>query len=299
MNLNYLKFFFVKDPYSSVISKKPTSSPLNIIIFSKDRACQIDSLLRSINDNFHYTPDSVSVLYRSSNSDFQDGYNKVIDKQILTNIDWLKETDFKSDVRNLVLNMKHESLIMFLVDDNIVFRKIDITNVVENFQPKHLFISMRASRSYARDKELPFFSETNGFLEWQWKIKRKKSNTWNYPFSVDGNIYQSVRIQQILDNISFAAPNSFESAMHAYRKCRWIKQINKAISPMEPAIFNNPLNRVQTEGKTWHKNIDPDFINRKYLAGYDIDNSKVYACKPTDTHHHMALHFSNSISIVP
>ncbi len=296
MNLNYVKYFFIKDPYPPQIVEKPEKQSLNIIIFSKDRACQIDSLLRSLNDNFHYIPDTVSVLYKSTDSDFQDGYHRVMAKEILTNIHWLKETDFKSDVRNLVLTMKHESLLMFLVDDNIIFRKIDITPTVAKFQRKHLFISLRASRSYPRDRELPSFSETDGSLEWKWKIKRKKSNTWNYPFSVDGNIYQTVRLQQILNNINFAAPNSFESAMHAYRKCRWIRQIDKAISPMQPSVFNNPLNRVQTEGKTYHKNIDPNFINKKYLAGFEIDNSKLYACKPTDTHHEMALDFVPKIT---
>jgi len=296
MNLNYLKYFFSKDPFIPQNIKDSKKQSLNIIIFSKDRACQINSLLRSLKDNFYYTPDTVSILYKYTNSGFEDGYNKVISENIITNINWLREIDFKSNVRDLVLKMSPESLIMFLVDDNIIFRKIDITPTVANFHHKHLFISLRASRSYPRDKDLPFFSETNGFLEWQWQVKRKKSNTWNYPFSVDGNIYQSVRMQQILNNLTFAAPNSFESAMHAYRKCRWIRQINKAISPIEPAIFNNPLNRVQTEGTTWHKDIDPEFINKKYLAGFKIDNSKLYACKPMDTHDDMGLHFVSRIT---
>lgn len=299
MNLNYFKYFFTKDPFRRQIIKNTEKAILNIIIFSKDRACQVDSLLRSINDNFYYTPITVSVIYKATNADFQYGYNKVMGKHILTNIKWLGETDFKTDVKDLVFNMKPEDLIMFLVDDNIFFQKFDATPLVDKFKFKHLFISLRASRLYNKDKDLPIFSGTDGFLEWKWKIKRKRSNTWNYPFSVDGNIYHVVRMQQILKNITFAAPNSFESAMHDYRKCKWVKQIKNAISALEPSILNIPLNRVQMEGETWHKNIDPNFINNKYLDGLVIDNSKLYNCNPTDTHHDLGLHFvTNNIKSV-
>ncbi len=291
MNFSYLRYFFIKDPYKSQSLKTSGKTLLNIIIFSKDRACQLDSLLRSIKENFQYTPDTVSVLYKSSNADFEKGYKKAKNKHILTAINWLRETDFQSDVKNLVSSMKPECLIMFLVDDNIVFRKIDITPLILSFQHKHLFISLRASLLYKRDKNLPVFSKTEELLEWRWKIQRKKSTTWNYPLSVDGNIYHAVRMQQILKDITFAAPNSFESAMHDYRKSKWVRQITKALSPVKPSLFNNPLNKVQTEGKTWHKSIDPNFINDKYLDDQLIDNSKLYNCNPIDTHHDCGLNF--------
>lgn len=290
MNLNYLKYFYIKDPLNQRAFPKNSDHLLNIVIFSKDRACQVDSLLRSIRDHLKYTPFNVTVLYKCTNLEFENGYNITISRNILNEIDWIQEFNFSSDLKNLVKKMPVDSLVMFLVDDNIVFRQIDLTPLVAIFQHCHLFISLRTSRLYDKDKELPVFYKADDYLEWKWEVKRKRSNTWNYPFSVDGNIYHVVRIKQLFDNIRFSAPNSFESAMHDYRKCRWIRKIDKAVSTLQPVIVNNPLNRVQTEGQTWNKNIDPQHINARYLEGFIIDNSVIYNIDPTDTHQDLGLH---------
>lgn len=286
-----LKYLFKKDPYITDDAFNSDNTKLHLIIFSKNRACQLDSLLRSINDNFNYKPFSVSVLYKFSNMDFECGYRKTIKKNILPELNWINETNFKHDVINIITSIDNNDLIMFLVDDDIFIKKIDPAFLIKKFHSDHLFISLRASRSYIKDSEQPTFLKMNDYLEWEWKIKRKRSNTWNYPFSVDGNIYHAVRIKQVVKDIDFSAPNSFESAMHDYRKVRWIRNIKKAVSPMEPVVVNNPLNRVQVEGKTWHTNIDPEYINNKYLKGMVFDNSKLYNSRPTDTHYDFGVLF--------
>ncbi|WP_153304387.1 hypothetical protein [Desulfosudis oleivorans] len=290
MNLNYLKYFFTKDPLSFTA---PAARPrLNIIIFSKNRACQVESLLRSIRDHLVYVPLTVTVLYRATDKRFKAGYEKTIRRHPSPGIQWIEETNFYRDLTSRVLALPPEQLIIFLVDDNIVFKKIDLQFIISQFTTEHLFISLRAGRHYTKDVPVPDFDRRDELLEWQWRIQRKASTTWNYPFSVDGNIYHVGRMQQVMRHIRFVAPNSFESAMHDYRKTRWVRKRNRAIAPVEPVIVNNPLNRVQTEGETWHKQLDPAAINEKYLAGLVLDNAKLYNCDPTDTHCDLGLHWS-------
>ena len=292
MNINYIKYFFTKDPMATAVLKTSTRPMLNIIIFSKNRACQVESLLRSIRDHLVYDPLTVTVLYRATDKRFKAGYEKTLRRHPSPGIQWAEETDFYRDLTRRVLTLPPEQLIMFLVDDNIVFKKIDLQFIISQFTTRHLFISLRVSLQYRKNDPLPAFHRSDSFLEWKWKILKRRSNNWNYPFSVDGNMYHVIRMQQIIRHIAFAAPNSFESAMHDYRRARWVRQINRAIAPLEPVIVNNPLNRVQTEGETWHTDVAPDRINAKYLDGFVIDNARIYGCTPTDAHHDLGLHFT-------
>ena len=76
---------------------------MNVIIFSKDRAAQLDLLLRSIEKNFakpYYQ--NVTVIFRASNQSFVDGYKKLIKKwgrkdKATGYVSWINEeqTSFK------------------------------------------------------------------------------------------------------------------------------------------------------------------------------------------------------------
>ena len=75
---------------------------MNIIVFSKDRALQLELFIRSFNKyvkNFNnYT---INIIYTYSNSQFEAGYNKLI-LMNYTNVKFIKEGDFKKDVINCI-----------------------------------------------------------------------------------------------------------------------------------------------------------------------------------------------------
>lgn len=261
---------------------------INCIIFSKDRPLQLDSLLRSIKDHFQIPFNKIIILYKSSSHLFQEGYRKLIDRKIIPNCQWINENEFRNDLYNVLRSFEEDSLIMFLVDDDIFFKQFEGPNVLNAFSDKHLFISLRASRDYKNDIQ-PRFLKTNEYLEWKWNYNRKKPVTWNYPFSIDGNIFHTSIIKKIVSNISFSAPNTFEGNMHIYRHAWWLKRIKLALAPLKPAVVNNPLNKVQTEGETWNRNISVESLNQKYLEGFQIDNSVFYSSEPTGIHYPMDI----------
>jgi len=136
---------------------------------------------------------------------------------------------------------------------------------------------------------LPEFSATEPFLEWRWRCGRRKRLTWNYPFSLDGNVHHVSQVKRVLRHIRFEGPNSLEGRMHTYRHAWWVKRIPLALAPTEAVVVNNPLNRVQTEGQTWHQEIDTAGLNRAYLDGKRIDNRVLYAAVPTAVHSSLPL----------
>jgi hypothetical protein len=263
---------------------------LTIVIFSKDRACQLDSLLRSIRDNGRGPCTGITVLYRATTAAFAAGYDVCMRRDIIDNVEWRQEKIFQDDVRDIVGRMDDDSLVMFLVDDTIMFRPCVLGKVIDAFTEKHLFVSVRTSRTYPSDTQ-PEFLKTGEFLEWKWNYSRRKWVTWNYPFSVDGNIFHACHMKKVVKKVVFSAPNSFEGRMHTYRHAWWIKRISLALALPEAAVFNNPLNRVQSEGETWHENIAAEYLNDRYLSWMQIDNSVLYSATPIATHYAVPLSF--------
>ena len=102
---------------------------INIIIFSKNRASQLCSLLKSIEDNYQY--DSlISVIFKSTSDSFSQGYN--ILKEKYNKVCFIKEGTFKTDIIN-VLEKNNSELVQFFVDDNVVYKKVD-TGIFDYFK---------------------------------------------------------------------------------------------------------------------------------------------------------------------
>jgi hypothetical protein len=264
--------------------------PIFIVVFSKDRACQCDSLLRSLRDHFRAQTAGITVLYRATTAAFRSGYDMLMRRSIIKGITWRPEKTFPDDVRDIVGGFGNDSLVMFLTDDAVIFKHCVLDRVLDVFTDKHLFVSLRASRTYAEDTP-PEFIAHGAYLEWKWNYSRRKWVTWNYPFSVDGNIFHARHLKKVVGKISFKAPNSFEGRMHAYRHTLWVKRIAYALAAAEAVVFNNPLNRVQTEGRTWHKNVTAEYLNERYLAGLEIDNGELYRAAPSATHFAVPVSF--------
>jgi hypothetical protein len=281
--------------FLSRYSRKPSAArtrerSLHIVIFSKDRACQLDSLLRSIRHNLHLPSSDITILWRASDRAFARGYEHLHTHQPAAGVRWVEERNFPDDLRRLVATFHPDSLVMFLVDDDIFFRRFDDTNILRALSPRHLFISLRCSRAYRRDTP-PVFTMVEPWLEWKWNYSKKNVVSWNYPFSVDGNIVRTSVIRRILRAIEFSAPNSLEGRMHRHRHAWWVKRRSRALAPCRAVVVNNPLNRVQIEGETDHQDVSATSLNERFLEGYRIDNGVYYTMSPKGVHHPVAVRF--------
>ena len=69
------------------------SNEMNIIIFSKDRAAQLDLLLRSLKSSFKESDScKIHVLYDSSGEDFYKGYLLLSEDKILcANVEFISD----------------------------------------------------------------------------------------------------------------------------------------------------------------------------------------------------------------
>ena len=95
---------------------------INGIVFSKDRACQLNLLLSSLEKNAKNIFET-KVIYTSSNLEFEEGYEKLINQY--PEVKWIKESsNFKEDVLSSIQNTESDYT-CFFTDDDIVYRTLN------------------------------------------------------------------------------------------------------------------------------------------------------------------------------
>ena len=254
------------------------TTQMNIVIFSKDRACQLDLLLNSMkrlfNEFSHY---NIHVLYTASSTAYEKSYNKL--KHTNKNVHFLMESNFKDDLISLV---DTEFLYtVFFVDDIVWKEKFTINCQAFNILDKNdeiLCLSLRLdpNLTYCYAYNQPMSSPTfDNEMKWDWS---GQSGDFGYPMSLDGHIFRTRDILPLLNNLNYCNPNSLEGMLAE-------NPINKSkmVCLEKAPIFNIPINKVQTHNKNRHGNISAEYLNMMFLKGYRISLAPLigfnnYAC---------------------
>lgn len=288
------------------MTNKDLIPPIALIIFSKDRACQLDLLIRTIRKQLHLPLGNINIIYYATSHKYERGYERLKGKKILP-ATWRRQKKFKTDLIHCLRECEKQTpLVMLLVDDIVFFKSVhEIAPIRALLDDERIIsVSTRQAREYTPYR-LPEFEASRDYLLWSWQ--NADPGTWGYPMSVDGNIFRSHDLVSFIEEVYFKAPNSLEAklANNAARAAgRWKPQrfasrvvsLFRSVDPLykkrtcsvaylEAKIFNNPLNRVQTEGSTWHGDIDAEKLNEAYLTGRIINDCPFYETAPQAPHH--------------
>lgn len=201
---------------------------VDCLIFSKDRAAQLDLLLRSIDRYASKLYSSLTVLWEASAPEYERGYRKLIaDKQRVEASFW-REYDFEKQVRwwlNHWTPTTGEPLISFLVDDDVFYR--DCT-----------YVPGAASVSF-------------------------RGGDYTYPFSLDGVIYRAHWIRDLLAGLTFRNPTELEAVGHDHRDRLPFTRLIEGPT----CLTGLPWNRVSTSSGMPHRGPHEFDLNERYLAG--------------------------------
>lgn len=261
---------------------------IDIIIFSKDRACQLDALLRSILNNFLIS-NRIIVVYTYSNNKFKKGYDFLISKKYLNQlkVTFIKEQNFMNDVLNC-LNKINSKFIIFMVDDNIIkqkFDEIEIFNTLLQHQ-QILCCSLRLGKNinycYALNMTTKIPIDDN--LIWNWK---NQPGDWGYPMSLDGHIFRTSDFLPYIQKLYFTGPNYLEGMMA-------LNPINKPyMTCFEISkIINIPANRVQNIVSNRNESsISSNALNNLFLIKQQIKLQKIYSINNNSCHFPISFEF--------
>lgn len=227
---------------------------INIIIFSKNRACQLELLLRTLTLE-------ATVLY-FHDPEYEESYHKVF-KTYSSNT-YIKETNFQSQILELLTG----KYVMFLCDDDIQINPFNCGNLDEIFSNSQLLtLSTRLCRRYNYNmiRRVRCRVPDSNLFKWS-----EYSGDWAYPMSVSSNIFRVEDIRDILRLITFNSPNTLEKNMR-----RYIPDRPLMMCVDEPIFINNLANRVQTQFNNPNLGISPEYLNEQFMKGLSIDSQDI------------------------
>lgn len=267
---------------------------ITLIIFSKDRAAQLDLLFQSLKKNAGHLFFDIRVLYTYSDKNFKKGYETLIGewKEFAT---FVCEKSFNSDLKQIIATV--DDYVCFMTDDDIFYQKAD-------FRLKELLTVMKeielgcfsfrlgknTVNQYSTEEksEIPNFlaDYDNKFLIWNKDLI--PNINFSYIFSVNGHVFRSTTIKHLFKAFDSDNPNHLESQLQKFRYF---------ISPLiaclhESTLVNVPVNRVNKEVEnifgTQFLQAEED-LNDKYLSGKRIILNKIDFSKVEGTHQEFLL----------
>ena len=254
---------------------------IDLIVWSKDRACQLDLLLRSIKKNANLF--KVSVLYLSSDS-HKESYEKVIDEH--KDVNFIKENDFRSDTISLIESC--DDVICFSTDDMVFYRESPYNyEMLKNFLPSiNSVFSFRLGLNTVKQdihnntyqQALNSFTKiTENIIGWQTRYYNPVSN-YGYPIALDTHIFPISTILPLIKRTDWINTNTLEGNLQRYSYIfEYMYSFDKSVS------VNIPVNNMSnfTESGINH-NYSIEYLRDMYMSGkkisLDFSNEKVVGC---------------------
>jgi hypothetical protein len=223
---------------------------MNIIIFSKNRAAQLDLLLQGLT-----LPATILYTY---DPEFEAGYKKLI--KMYPEFDFVKEINFKGQLIKLI----KDEHILFLVDDDFVVEPFNV-NCKEFKQLKKnkliLCLSLRLAPTF--NEVPPFFPDNT----WRWK---NHHHSWGYPMSVSSTIFRSKDILPIIIEHDFRNPNELEIVL---RKSPPQRRYMSCCDTMK--FCNNLANKVNYQYPYKNLGVSIHELEKDFLSGKRISLPKM------------------------
>ena len=259
--LNLIKKYKLSKIYKSEVDYKndDEKKDLNIIIFSKDRPLQLHMLLKSMR---YYTSPSIDpyIIYSTSSEKFNNAYEELFHEY--SNLFSMAINDdnkgFQRTLIDLLKNIDSGKIIFFV--DDIFFKNKLRWSEVSCYDYKKIIPSLRLSPNLnfcytINDTQiLPPLVNKNNKIFWYW---HEGDYDWNYPLSLDGNVYDRQEILNMIISLEFDSPNTLELSMQVYRK-KFLKRMGVCF--LNSIIVNNPINRVQSDIPNIHGELHQDYL---------------------------------------
>lgn len=269
---------------------------ITTIVFSRDRACQLDLLLRSIRRFAGDELGPTHVLYYGSTREYSDAYEQL--RQDHPQVLWRAQHDFLTDTRALLKAVDTDDA-MFMTDDSFV--RAPITGV--HPKPRNVLndsailcfslrLGLNTHTCYPlRRRQLVPSTRTLGgeAVIWEW---RQADGDFGYPGSLDAHVFRTYQLHGFLEGREYANPNQMEDALVA--GCRHATEVYM-VSYRESRVVSVPVNRVnQTHGNRFGENhpFNEQALNSLFLDGGRLDLDALTGQPVNGAHAELSLEFT-------
>lgn len=243
----------------------------NMIVFSKDRACQLDQLLGSLRTHVRNvnTPFiKLQVLYTHSTKKFADGYKAV--KRLHPSVIFHQQGNLSHGVTSSLfeaflagggavdsfkgdyLRLLDDAIpyTMHFMDDMLVTDTWGLaeqlaTHRLLSSRPEVIAMSLRlhpgVTTCYATNEDTPP-PDFDPEMTWLWRAAR---GDWAYPMSLDAHVFRTFDIMPLAHHLKYHNPNTLEGSMAMHCFSESAACAARLACFRRAKVLNIPANRVQ------------------------------------------------------
>jgi len=268
------------------------------IVFSKNRPLQLDLTLKSIEKNWG---GDIDIVYTTS-KEYIDSY-KILAKQY-PDYEFVKQG--KNIFRDVYesIDSSPDDYICFFTDDDIVYRDAGrylSCEALDSALSDTACLSLRLGTNISKrdisgtlvDDSIPqLFPCSPSLIKWN-RTSIPIGGYWSYPLSVDGHVFKSSVIKNIMSEMSSwvdhcrrdltfrydGTPNMLESMMQRF----WFELPAIMAAPLFSCVVNSPNNRVQSSVKNRSGDlfpIDPKDALKLFEEGKRINLNSLISSEP-------------------
>jgi hypothetical protein len=225
-----------------------------VVVFSKDRALQLDGTLRSFDRYARNTRGwERLVLYADSTPRHAGQYLRLARE--LPAWRFVRERSFQEEVLRVV---DGKDLVLWVVDDTLFVRTFDLAALSAHLlaQPTVAGVSLRlgsnTTHSHGAKALLPPMERLDeDARKYEW---RSAEGEFAYPFEVSSSIYRTADLLPALSSGQYGNPSMLEGVLAQLAASTPCQDL---ICLEQSAAFSAPLNRVQTTYANEHGKTHP------------------------------------------
>ncbi|CAN5655144.1 hypothetical protein BH23GEM9_BH23GEM9_22930 [soil metagenome] len=279
------------------------------IVFSCDRALQIEALLRSYLDHV-VEAGPVHVLYRTSSEEHATAYLDVMRRLATSGIRWVRQEhreSFRSQLLQLLAGIEADRM-LFLVDDDLFVEPLDfgdLAGIELRYSVPSLRMGMNLTYCYTtgQDQQQPPIrpvrltqsaarietqeNPSAELIEWDWRLG---CFDWSYPLSLDGHLFDTAEVCAMSEAISFSSPSTYESQLQRFAPF-FLPRIGVCYS--KSRLLNIPFNRVQRRYRNRAGTVGAEELLDHWRKGLRIDHESYYGVRNVSAHQDLPLRLSN------
>jgi predicted transposase YbfD/YdcC len=256
---------------------------ITVIVFSKDRACQTELMIRSMKEKFH-VPTDIHLQYTSTSEEYEKGFERTF--SIHKDVKLHKESNFKETLTEILSGVETEHIVFF-TDDDVFVKDVDFCNYDKGYHCFSLRMNPSINKCYpANNKDIKspslmqsFTNHLENTMYWKWTEAEDQACCWGYPMAINSHIYRSHDIIPLIKRGQYHNVNSLEAYINHKR---WFDK-PYMLSFTETKVFNVQNNFVQGPRMNEQK-YSVEWLNEQFLAGKRISTENIYGLEPQAAH---------------
>lgn len=266
------------------------SGAADLIVFSYNRPMQLYALLESTEKHVEGLR-KIGVLYRADDS-FEEGYKRIKERFPYVTFFEQPKVNPKSHFKSMLMEMmfgkfgKGAEYILFAVDDIIVTDHINLTKDIDMLSKTGVYgLYYRLGKNIKSCYMTGLFNHPtpkwinlgNDYYGWEFEGNQ---GDWNYPNSVDFNLFRKQDLKKPFEEIAFSYPNQLEGA--------WANRANLkriGLCHGRTKTINIPMNIVNGHiGAVHEDSFSAEQLNSMFLSGLKINIQEFFQAEFESPH---------------